>query len=164
MPNSGAFRSLHCLIYKVLIPLRLVRNIRYSNTLAKLCQALFRLFSKSFSYSFRSPEPLESFAILPHSSALVKHFFQLFQSFFRCPACSAGLAQKAWLSYHTSLSLSSPFFIFLETFFVAPSKRLSVSDSLHNIPNPPRFVNTFFQIFSSFFSSLLLLTKTRAVI
>ena len=84
--NSGAFRSLHCLIYKVLAP-----------------------------SAIRSG----TFTILPHPEAFVKHFFRLFsKSFSRSPSLTRAF-WKAWLSYHTSQGLSTPFFSRPQLFFKA---------------------------------------------
>ena len=83
MLNSGAFRSLHCLIYKVLAPLRSVAEHSLSyHTQEALSSTFFDFFQNLFSYSTARPSRSESFVILPRSLGFVKHFFQLFQSFF----------------------------------------------------------------------------------
>ena len=116
--NSGAFRSLHCLIYKVLAP-----------------------------SAIRSG----TFTILPHPEAFVKHFFRLFsKSFSRSPSLTRAF-WKAWLSYHTSQGLSTPFFSRPQLFFKAARRAAALSDSLLNIPDLPLFVNSFFPDFSIFF-------------
>ena len=142
--NSGAFRSLHCLIYKVLVPLRSrSRNIHYSSTLFQICQALFRLFSQSFLCSpcrFRAARRLCYLTTFPRTCQAL---FSTFLKFFRSQLRSPGLFHKAWLSYHTSFPLSSPFFISWKLFSLASGKPPSVSDSLTNIPDPSPPVNTF---------------------
>ena len=119
--NSGAFRSLHCLIYKVLAPLR-----ARCGTLAILPQVpefvkyFFDFFQNLFSYLLSSRSRFRSFAILPHSFELVKHFFQLFQSF-----SSAGFVRQVFfrkLSYYSTLAfLCQAFFSISRELFCQPS-------------------------------------------
>ena len=87
MPNSGAFRSLHCLIYKVLVPSAFRRNICYSITLFRTCQALF---STSFEIFFCTQLALSSSSnssvIIPGSFRFVKPFFRSLSKSFSLPS------------------------------------------------------------------------------
>ena len=71
MPNSGAFRSLHCLIYKVLARAAQRRNICYPITSDSVCQVLFSTFFKIF-FRTQLSEPSA-----PQTACL---FYQTFQS------------------------------------------------------------------------------------
>ena len=149
--NSGAFRSLHCLIYKVLAPFR-VR----CGTFTILPQAFrfvkyfFRLFSKSF-FVPGSPElAARKLGYLTTSSLLCQVLFSiLFKIFFVLNRCRA-FRSRAWLLYHSFLLLSSPFFAFHKTFFKALGRtRLSATARLiYHTPAPlsiPFFL--FFHVF-----------------
>ena len=80
---SGAFRSLHCLIYKVLARAAQRRNSCYLITSVPVCQALFSTF---FEVLFRTCLPgtrsPDSSAILPNPHHFVNTFLLLFFSFF----------------------------------------------------------------------------------
>ena len=89
-----------------------------------------------------------TYSILPRQSAFVKHFFQLFRSFFGACLGFPPLSQTAQLLYQSSKSLSSAFFTSLKTFLLSRWLDRRVSDSLLTIPDLPFFVNTFFQGFS----------------
>ena len=153
--NSGAFRSLHCLIYKVLAPFR-VR----CGTFTILPQAFrfvkyfFRLFSKSF-FVPGSPElAARKLGYLTTSPLLCQVLFSiLFKIFFVLNRCRA-FRSRAWLLYHSFLLLSSPFFAFHKTFFQSPGTHAPLGDSSPNISYSRPLVNTFFPVFSCFFQRL----------
>ena len=95
--NSGAFRSLHCLIYKVLAPSASAAEHCYLNRLTSVCQALFSTFFEVFSAPSSVPTfPPDSLISLPNHSRFVKHYFLLFQNFFRAArSCSTAAGQLA---------------------------------------------------------------------
>ena len=74
---SGAFRSLHCLIYKVHVPRGTFTILALTCSFVK---SFFQVFSNSFTQNRHPLEP-DSSSILPDTQALVKYFF----SFFRRP-------------------------------------------------------------------------------
>ena len=82
MPNSGAFRSLHCLIYKVLAPSAQRRNIYYLSTTFSVCQVLFSTFFEVVFYlaAFRFAEKLSDY-IRPFLAC--QALFSSFQKFFQ---------------------------------------------------------------------------------
>ena len=83
-------------------------------------------------------------AILANFISFVKNFFQKFST--RDPFCPAATR----LSYHTLLSLSSPFFRNFSTPLPRPCRSHYLSDSFVRIPNASTFVNTFSDVFSVF--------------
>ena len=137
MYPSGAFRSLHCLIYKVHVP---EWNIRYFSTPLSLCQHLFSTFSSSFRYLL----PLSGLP-LPR----VRPSFQPIRTYSRPPRRTAAIIL--------------PFIRFVKSFFPSPpiSEGLDrrVPDSLINIPLPATLVNYFFPLFPPFFSLFRKCTK-----
>ena len=130
--NSGAFRSLHCLIYKVLAPFR-VR----CGTFTILPQAFrfvkyfFDFFQNLFSYPARRSLPLGSLAILPHLPRFVKYFFRFFSKSFSYPTAVAPFARE--LDYFTTASCfcQAPFSFSSKLFSKAPGRaRLSATARL----------------------------------
>ena len=86
-----------------------------------------------------------TFAMLTSFISLVKYFFQSFLTFVIQLLSAATL-----LSYHTFRSLSSTFLNFFKIFSFRTPPRHRSADSLVRIPRRNPFVNSFFQIFSSF--------------
>ena len=118
--NSGAFRSLHCLIYKVLAAASVAERFLFYHTFSSLSSTFFNFFRSFFSTLLAPLSASESFVILSHQLSFVKCFFQLFQSFFGARLASSLFLSKAWLSYHISFRLSSAFFRFFWTFSLGP--------------------------------------------
>ena len=80
---SGAFRSLHCLIYKVLARPPQRRNVLYLTTSFGFCQALFSTFSKFFRRLPRLSAALsDSPSSISELPEFVKHFFHFVEIFF----------------------------------------------------------------------------------
>ena len=79
--NSGAFGSLHCLIYKVLARAPSERKLYYLTTFNRLCQALFSTFFEALQRS-RARSLSDSSLILPESEPFVKPFLSLLFKFF----------------------------------------------------------------------------------
>ena len=79
---SGAFRSLHCLIYKVLARPPQRRNVLYLTTSFCFCQALFQLFRSFFGACLGFP-PLSQTAHQAYQSSqsLSSTFFTSLKSF-----------------------------------------------------------------------------------
>ena len=145
MPNSGAFRSLHCLIYKVLAPSAQRRNIYYLTTLFRTCQVLFSISFEIFFHtrfvSFFSCL-VRSFCIIPDSLSLVKYFFRFLSKSFPLSAVVLPYRQTAQLVYQTLPDLSSLFFDSIKSFFstrsfAVPCRTPVPSDSLCSIANAP---------------------------
>ena len=132
MPNSGAFRSLHCLIYKVLAPRRSVaeHSLLYhnSNRLSSTFFKFFQLFSyRTFQFSSYSVAQLS----YHKSFRLSSTFFDFFQNLFSYPAPEELLARK--LNYLTTASslCQALFSNFFEKLFQAfPSTDLSATARL----------------------------------
>ena len=118
--NSGAFRSLHCLIYKVLAAASVAERFLFYHTFLSLSSTFFNFFRSFFSTLLAPLSASESFVILSHQLSFVKCFFQLFQSFFGPRLASSLFLSKAWLSYHIRFRLSSAFFRFFWTFSLGP--------------------------------------------
>ena len=79
---SGAFRSLHCLIYKVLAPPPQRRNTRYFTTGSLVCQALFSTFFKSFSGALNlAARSQTACSFYQNSGPLSSPFFQFLELF-----------------------------------------------------------------------------------
>ena len=111
MPNSGAFRSLHCLIYKVLAPSAQRRNINYLSTTLFVCQALFPTsFEVFLQRSHPNPSGPDSLIRLSHLICFVKTYFSSQQNFFRCRPLKLDCSRTACLMYHPVQLLSTPFF------------------------------------------------------
>ena len=119
--NSGAFRSLHCLIYKVLAPFR-VR----CGTFTILPQAFrfvkyfFRLFSKSF-FRTRLAGACRSEAWLSYHIflALSSTFFDSFQNLFLTQPLSR-LSLESLITLPQLPAFVKPFFRFPQNFFPKP--------------------------------------------
>ena len=134
--NSGAFRSLHCLIYKVLAAASVAEHFLFYHTFLSLSSTFFNFFRSFFSTLLALLSASKSFVILSHQLSFVKCFFQLFQSFFGPRLASSLFLSKAWLSYHICFRLSSAFFRFFWTFFPRPSRT----------PPPSRTARLLYQI------------------
>ena len=93
-------------------------------------------------------------AILANFISFVKNFFQKFST--RDPFCPAATR----LSYHTLLSLSSPFFRDFSTPLPRPCRSHYLSDSFVRIPNPSSKVNPVFPGLWTFSSHFLFFPKT----
>ena len=83
--NSGAFRSLHCLIYKVLARAAQRRNICYLITSDSVCQVLFSTFFKIFFRTQLSEPSASQTACLFYQTfqSLSSTFFKFLENFFR---------------------------------------------------------------------------------
>ena len=154
---SGAFRSLHCLIYKVLAPSASAAERMLSYHAARLLSSsFFNFFRSSFSACRRPSAALsDSSFILPEPLEFVKLFFASLGSFFSACPLAYRRSQTARLFYQSFQSLSSTFFTLLKTFLLSRRHDRRVSDSLLTIPEPSLFVNSFFQVFSGFFKHAL---------
>ena len=107
--NTGAFRSLHCLIYKVHVPMR---NSRYSTTAHLLCQVLFSTF---FKVLFQSSTPHHGSSItIPNLRRFVNTLFSSLKMF----RITRLQLETARLIYHLPTPLSIPFFDFFILFFL----------------------------------------------
>ena len=142
--NSGAFRSLHCLIYKVLAPLRSARNIHYFTTTFSVCQALFSTFFKVFCARL-SKRLLGSSAILPQTFPFVKYFFRLFSKSFSQRSSGGPFIWQ--LDYFTTAPrlCQALFSIFSRIFCKIPVPTAPLGDSSLNIPLHSCFVKCFLQ-------------------
>ena len=141
---SGAFRSLHCLIYKVLARPPQRRSMFYLTTSSGFCQALFSTFSKFFG-ACRSFSPLSQTAHLFYQSflSLSSTFFASLEVF--SPSTLARPPCFRQLAYYTSpFALCQHFFL---KFF----------NNLQNTPSP---LNTGY----SFPSSYLQISSRRTQI
>lgn len=155
--NSGAFRSLHCLIYKVLAAASVAERFLSYHTFLSLSSTFFNFFRSFFSAWLTLLSASESFVILSHQLSFVKCFFQLFQSFSALDSLPASSFRK--LDYlTTSASVCQVLFSdSLEAFLTSPSNPAPLSDSSLTIPNLPPLVNTFLEKNLCFFRTL---TKT----
>ena len=108
--NSGAFRSLHCLIYKVLAPLRSVAEHSLSyHTLLSLSSTFFDFFQNLFSYPLALVSRLIALLSYHTLSNLSSPFLNFFQSFFgACLALQVSLRKLDYLN--TSAPVCQPFF------------------------------------------------------
>ena len=152
MSPSGAFRSLHCLIYKVLARPPQRRSMFYLTTSSGFCQALFSTFSKFFRRLSQLFAALsDSSFILPELPEFVKHFFRFARSFFALDAGTTAAFQTACLLYQTFPPLSTfsskifHFFCFLFplSFYPVSSSRLY----RHSLPYRTQ-IAWFFALFS----------------
>ena len=101
---SGAFRSLHCLIYKVLARPPQRRNVLYLTTSVSFCQALFSTFSKFFRRLPRLSAALsDSSSIISELPEFVKCFFHFVENFFALSLARPPRFRQ--LAYYTRPSL-----------------------------------------------------------
>ena len=180
MPNSGAFRSLHCLIYKVLARAAQRRNICYLITSDSVCQVLFSTFFKIFFRTQLSEPSVSQTACLFYQTfqSLSSTFFKFLENFFR-PRRSPRLRlrQLADSSRFKSVCQTSftrspltlvselrsfailplavlfvkPFFDFFQTFSALPPFCTPVPDSSVNIARPSFICQDLFLFFSNSF-------------
>ena len=149
--NSGAFRSLHCLIYKVLAPFRVrCGTFTILPQVFRFVKYFFRLFSKSF-FVPGSPEPVaRKLGYFTTSSRACQVLFSTFSKIFFVLTRRRASRSKAWLVYHSSQLLSSPFFTFLKAFsklrFLRPL-RWQLAYSTRFLPLCQYPFWSFFQIF-----------------
>ena len=118
--NSGAFRSLHCLIYKVLAAASVAERFLFYHTFSSLSSTFFNFFRSFFNTLLAPLSASESFVILSHQLSFVKCFFQLFQSFSALNSLPASSSRK--LDYlTTSASVCQVLFSdSFEPFFLGP--------------------------------------------
>ena len=118
--NSGAFRSLHCLIYKVLAPLRSVAEHSLSyHTLLSLSSTFFDFFQNLFSYPLALVSRLIALLSYHTLSNLSSPFLNFFQSFFgACLALQVSLRKLDYLN--TSAPVCQPFFSLSRKLFFKP--------------------------------------------
>ena len=109
--NSGAFRSLHCLIYKVLAPFRVrCGTFTILPQVFRFVKYFFRLFSKSF-FVPGSPGPLARKLSYPTTASRVcQPLFSLFSKLFPKPCSQVRPSATARLIYQILPLLSTPFF------------------------------------------------------
>ena len=117
---SGAFRSLHCLIYKVHVP-------RGTFTILALTRSFVKPFFQVFSNSFiqnRHPLEPDSSSILPDTRALVKYYFLAFSPSFAARPPRAG--QLDYYTTHAPLCqhLFRLFFPFFPSLVICPKPPL----------------------------------------
>ena len=146
MPNSGAFRSLHCLIYKVLAPSAQRRNIWYFSRSVRVCQVLFSTFFEVFSALSSAPVFLpNSLTILSNHFRFVKHYFQLFKTFYRPLSLKLDRSRQLWYCTIGTSFCQYLFSAFSKLFYRRRLCSTTARDSLVNIPDNSSFVNTFLQ-------------------
>ena len=128
---TGAFRSLHCLIYKVLAPLRLSAVPEYLTTSLPVCQALFSTFFKVFSDS--TPQFSSLGQVLARASQrrnirylttfapVCQALFSTSSKFFLRLTPGSPVSPTAQLDYHILPTLSIPSPYFFRLFFNFPS-------------------------------------------
>ena len=123
MPNSGAFRSLHCLIYKVLARAAQRRNICYLITSDSVCQVLFSTFLKIFFRTQLSEPSASQTACLFYQTfqSLSSTFFKFLENFFR-PRCPLRLRLRQLADFSRFKSVCQVLF---QTFFklLSPARR-----------------------------------------
>ena len=126
---SGAFRSLHCLIYKVLAPSASAAERMLSYHAARLLSSsFFNFFRSSFSACRRPSAALsDSSFILPEPLEFVKLFFRSAWKFFqRLPLGLPPLSDSPFILPELP-EFVKHFFHFVENLFALPPAR------------PPRF-------------------------
>ena len=138
--NSGAFRSLHCLIYKVLAPFRVrCGTFTILPQVFRFVKYFFRLFSKSF-FVPDSPGPLaRKLASLPQLPEFVNPFFHFSQNFFPKLCSQVRPSATARLIYQIPPLLSTPFSIFFQF--------LLLQHILHCFPHNIGFTVPFFSVY-----------------
>ena len=141
--NSGAFRSLHCLIYKVLAAASVAECFLFYHTFLSL-SSTFSTFFEVFSVLCSLRFPLQKALLFYHISFLLSSaFFNFFKVFSALDSLPASSSRK--LDYLTT-SASVCQVLFSDSFEPFPSALQNpapLSDSSLTIPNPPHFVNTF---------------------
>ena len=122
MPNSGAFRSLHCLIYKVLVPSAQRRNIYYSITLSRTCQVLFSISFETFFPVLNSLSQAAQIALSLYRtrSLLSSPFFDFFRNLFPLPSCRTPVPLSSLAIITSSPRFVKPFLSLLQIFFSLP--------------------------------------------
>ena len=159
MPNSGAFRSLHCLIYKVLARPLSGGTFAILSHLIQFVKYFFRLFSKSFFVlSFPNHLPLRQLAyfIRPFRVCQV-----LFSSFLKTFSGLAVLCVSA-LDSLLILADSNPFVKYFSRLFsnffypLAAHARFRV-EKLFYFTTCSSVCQAFFRLFSNFFCPAALL-------
>ena len=154
MPNSGAFRSLHCLIYKVLARAAQRRNICYLITSDSVCQVLFSTFFKIFFRTQLSEPSASQTACLFYQTfqSLSSTFFKFLENFFR-PRCPLRLRLRQLADFSRFKSVCQVLF---QTFFklLSPARCSCSFPSWEALP----FYHTQFclsSLFSTFFKLFL---------
>ena len=153
--NSGAFRSLHCLIYKVLAAAPSVaEHLVVYHTFRSLSSPFFNFFR-----SFSGPHSLASLSrkawlfyhiSFPLSSTFF-NFFKVFSALNRSQTPSP----ESLVSLPHSLPFVKPFFPVLGNFFPKPLKPAPLSDSSLTLPYPPLSCQYLFVKFFSLFSHFI---------
>ena len=114
VPNSGAFRSLHCLIYKVLARAAQRRNSCYLITSGSVCQVLFSTFFKIFfALSFPNRLSLRQLGYYIRPSGVCQVLFSSFLKTFSGPAAPGVSASDSLLI----LADSNPFVKYFSRLF-----------------------------------------------
>ena len=111
--NSGAFRSLHCLIYKVLAPFRVrCGTFTILPQVFRFVKYFFRLFSKSF-FVPDSPGPLaRKLSYLTTASRVCQPLFSLFSKLFSKALFPSAPLGDSSLNIPDPAPLVNPFFDF----------------------------------------------------
>ena len=121
MSNSGAFRSLHCLIYKVLAPSAQRRNICYFSRFISVCQVLFSTFFKFFSTLIRTDHPLRQLDYFTKPSSFCQALFSAFSKLFSLRYRSSSTARDSLLNIPDTSLFVNTFFSSFSIFFLSPS-------------------------------------------
>ena len=159
MPNSGAFRSLHCLIYKVLARAAQRRNICYLITSDSVCQVLFSTFSKSFFVlSFPNRLPLRQLAYFTRPFRVCQVLFSSFLKTFSGPAVLRVSALDSLLILADSNPFVKCFSRLFSNFFhpLAAHARFRAEKLCHST-TCSSVCQAFFRLFSNFFCPAALL-------
>ena len=149
---SGAFRSLHCLIYKVLARPPQRRNVLYLTTSFGFCQALFSTFSKFFRRLPRLSAALsDSPSSISELPEFVKSFFYFVLKFQGAFLSAYRRSQIAHQVYQSFQSLSSTFFTSLKSFRSLAGTTAAFQTACLLYQTLPHLSTGIFQIFQLFF-------------
>ena len=151
MSNSGAFRSLHCLIYKVLVPLRSVAEHSLSyHIFLGLSSTFFNFFQSFLCFPFWGSCSTAQLSY-HRRFCLSSTFFDFFQNLFRTgPA--AGLSFDSLIMLPHLPDFVKPFFRFSrKTFSALPVQPRPSATARLIYHSQPRLSTTFLQFFQVFF-------------
>ena len=116
--NSGAFRSLHCLIYKVLAPSAQRRNIAILTHRSSFVKPFFLLFSKFFRTLIQTHPASGQLDYFTTFTPLCQAFFASFLKFF--------ISLHKSVSFADSLVNIAPFLLFVNYFFAKKSDKFAI--------------------------------------
>jgi len=138
--NSGAFRSLHCLIYKVLAPFRVrCGTFTILPQVFRFVKYFFRLFSKSFFVPDSLGPLARKLSYLTTASRVCQPLFSLFSKLFSKALFPSAPSATARLIYQIPPLLSTPFSIFFQF--------LLLQHILHCFPHNIGFTVPFFSVY-----------------